>query len=74
MVGGNTYVRQNSYYTYEMTINPVSYDAILEQEEILEVEENVFVKSLNMVDLESKWLKDYGLKYGGSSFAKEKAS
>ena len=58
MVGGNTYVRQNSYYTYEMTIKPVSYDAILEQEEILEVEENVFVKSLNMVDLESKWLKE----------------
>lgn len=56
MVGGNTYVRQNSYYTYEMTIKPVSYDAILEQEQILELEETVFETAVKMVDLEAKWL------------------
>ena len=58
MIGGNTYVRQNSYYTYELSIMPVMYNEILDSEQILDLEECVFKTSLDMVDLESKWLKE----------------
>lgn len=58
MVGGNTYVRQNSYYTYELSIMPATYDETLDSEQILDLEDMVFENSLNMVDLEAKWLKE----------------